>query len=84
MTSRRQPSDGMRVAINLLTDDPDSPSGAHWFWTRVIREMAAMLAEGEDLALVVAGGPGACTRATAPASATSPSRGRTSAGTCAP
>ncbi len=30
----------MRVAINLLTDDPANPSGAHWFWTRVIPEMA--------------------------------------------
>ena len=30
----------MRVAINLLTDDPAHPSGAHWFWTRVIPEMA--------------------------------------------
>jgi len=53
MTLRRQSSDGMRVAINLLTDDPANPSGAHWFWTRVIREMAPMLGEGEELALVV-------------------------------
>ncbi len=53
MTLRRQSSDNMRVAINLLTDDPGNPSGAHWFWTRVIREMAGMLAEGEELALVV-------------------------------
>ena len=30
----------MRVAINLLTDDPAHPSGAHWFWTRIIPEMA--------------------------------------------
>ena len=36
----------MRVAINLLTDDPAHPSGAHWFWTRVIPGMAARLAEG--------------------------------------
>jgi hypothetical protein len=35
----------MRVAINLLTDDPGHPSGAHWFWTRVIPEMARRLAE---------------------------------------
>ena len=33
----------MRVAINLLTDDPGHPSGAHWFWTRVIPEMARRL-----------------------------------------
>jgi glycosyltransferase involved in cell wall biosynthesis len=43
----------MRVAINLLTDDPDNPSGAHWFWTRVIPEMAARLDEGEELHLMV-------------------------------
>src|SRR4051812_40264761 len=53
MTLRRQSSEGMRVAINLLTDDPANPSGAHWFWTRVIREMASMLGEGEELTLVV-------------------------------
>ena len=33
----------MRVAINLLTEDPANPSGAHWFWTRVIPEMAKKL-----------------------------------------
>ncbi len=43
----------MRVAINLLTDDPDHPSGAHWFWTRVIPEMASHLTEDEELHLVV-------------------------------
>jgi glycosyltransferase involved in cell wall biosynthesis len=43
----------MRVAINLLTDDPENPSGAHWFWTRVIPEMAADLTEGEELHLMV-------------------------------
>lgn len=43
----------MRVAINLLTDDPRSPSGAHWFWTRVIPEMSAMLVDGEEFHLVV-------------------------------
>ncbi len=43
----------MRVAINLLTDDPAHPSGAHWFWTRVIPEMAARLADGEELHLLV-------------------------------
>jgi glycosyltransferase involved in cell wall biosynthesis len=43
----------MRVAINLLTDDPDNPSGAHWFWTRVIPEMAKDLTEGEELHLLV-------------------------------
>lgn len=53
MTLRQRSSDHMRVAVNLLTDDPHNPSGAHWFWTRVIREMAAMLADGEELALVV-------------------------------
>ena len=43
----------MRVAINLLTDDPANPSGAHWFWTRVIPEMAARLETGEELHLLV-------------------------------
>lgn len=43
----------MRVAINLLTDDPDHPSGAHWFWTRVIPEMATHLTEDEELHLLV-------------------------------
>lgn len=43
----------MRVAINLLTDDPANPSGAHWFWTRVIPEMAKRLTDGEEFNLVV-------------------------------
>ena len=43
----------MRVAINLLTEDPANPSGAHWFWTRVIPEMASRLETGEELRLVV-------------------------------
>jgi glycosyltransferase involved in cell wall biosynthesis len=43
----------MRVAINLLTDDPGNPSGAHWFWTRVIPEMAQRLEPGEELYLLV-------------------------------
>ncbi|HET8643279.1 MAG TPA: glycosyltransferase family 1 protein [Pseudonocardiaceae bacterium] len=43
----------MRVAINLLTDDPANPSGAHWFWTRIIPEMAKRLTDGEELHLVV-------------------------------
>ena len=43
----------MRVAINLLTEDPRAPSGAHWFWTRVIPEMAARLGPGEELYLLV-------------------------------
>ncbi len=43
----------MRVAINLLTDDPEHPSGAHWFWTRVIPEMARRLAADEELHLLV-------------------------------
>jgi glycosyltransferase involved in cell wall biosynthesis len=43
----------MRVAINLLTDDPENPSGAHWFWTRVIPEMANRLEAGEELHLLV-------------------------------
>lgn len=43
----------MRVAINLLTDNPASPSGAHWFWTRVIPEMSRRLGSGEELHLLV-------------------------------
>jgi glycosyltransferase involved in cell wall biosynthesis len=43
----------MRVAINLLTEDPENPSGAHWFWTRVIPEMASRLEAGEELHLLV-------------------------------
>jgi glycosyltransferase involved in cell wall biosynthesis len=43
----------MRVAINLLTDDPANPSGAHWFWTRMIPEMANRMAEDEEFRLLV-------------------------------
>jgi glycosyltransferase involved in cell wall biosynthesis len=43
----------MRVAVNLLTENPDRPSGAHWFWTRVIPEMATRLESGEELHLLV-------------------------------
>jgi glycosyltransferase involved in cell wall biosynthesis len=43
----------MRVAINLLTENPDHPSGAHWFWTRVIPEVAKRLDKGEELHLLV-------------------------------
>lgn len=43
----------MRVAINLLTENPDAPSGAHWCWTRVVPEMAKRLAYDEELHLLV-------------------------------
>ena len=43
----------MRVAINLLTEDPENPSGAHWFWTRVIPEMSQRLEPSEELHLLV-------------------------------
>lgn len=43
----------MRVAVNLLTEHPDRPSGAHWCWTRVIPEMAKRLEPGEELHLLV-------------------------------
>jgi glycosyltransferase involved in cell wall biosynthesis len=43
----------MRVAINLLPENPGSPSGAHWFWTRIIPEMARRLDPGEELYLLV-------------------------------
>ena len=42
-----------RVAINLLTEDPRNPSGAHWFWTRIIPEMANRLQPGEELHLIL-------------------------------
>jgi glycosyltransferase involved in cell wall biosynthesis len=43
----------VRVAINLLTEDPRHPSGAYWFWTRVIPEMAKQLEGDEELHLMV-------------------------------
>jgi glycosyltransferase involved in cell wall biosynthesis len=43
----------MRVGINLLTEDPSNPSGAHWFWTRVIPAMASRLESAEELHLLV-------------------------------
>ena len=43
----------MRVAINLLTEHPDRPSGAHFCWARVIPEMASRLEVGEELHLLV-------------------------------
>jgi glycosyltransferase involved in cell wall biosynthesis len=43
----------MRAAINLLPENPEHPSGAHWFWTRVIPEMAKRLESGEQLHLLV-------------------------------
>ena len=43
----------LRIAINLLTENPANPSGAHWFWTRVIPEMAQRLDSQEQLFLLV-------------------------------
>lgn len=43
----------MRVAINLLTENPEAPSGAHWCWTRVVPEMAKRLEYNEELHLLV-------------------------------
>jgi hypothetical protein len=64
----------MRVAVNLLTDDPHNPSGAHWFWTRVIPEMALRMRDDEELRLLVSprlrsmhdGYPGPVSRLTFP------------------
>jgi glycosyltransferase involved in cell wall biosynthesis len=53
MPLQRSKQARMRVAINLLTEDPENPSGAHWFWTRVIPEMAKRLETGEELHLMV-------------------------------
>jgi glycosyltransferase involved in cell wall biosynthesis len=52
-TGRRTPPPRLRVAINLLSEHPDNPSGAHCFWTRVIPEMASRLAPGEELHLLM-------------------------------
>ena len=49
-TTRRQTT---RVAVNLLTENPSNPSGAHWFWTRMIPEMAKRLEPNEELHLLV-------------------------------
>ena len=43
----------MRVAINLLSEDPHNPSGAHWFWTRMVPEMVKRLVPGEELHLML-------------------------------
>jgi glycosyltransferase involved in cell wall biosynthesis len=53
MLAERSQQQRMRVAINLLTEHPENPSGAHWFWTRVIPEMAKRLESGEELHLLV-------------------------------
>ncbi len=53
MLLERSPKVPMRVAINLLTEDPANLSGAHWFWTRVIPEMAKRMESGEELHLLV-------------------------------
>jgi glycosyltransferase involved in cell wall biosynthesis len=53
MPVARSPKAPMRVAINLLTEEPAKPSGAYWFWTRVIPEMAKRLESGEELHLLV-------------------------------
>jgi len=51
--SRGKKNARLRVAINLLTEHPETPSGAHWFWTRVIPEMAERLEPHEELHLLV-------------------------------
>jgi len=53
MPAERDQSARMRVAINLLPEDPGKPTGAHWFWTRMIPEMAKRLDLGEELHLLV-------------------------------
>jgi glycosyltransferase involved in cell wall biosynthesis len=53
MLLARGPKSPMRVAINLLTENPGKPSGAYWCWTRVIPEMVRRLAPGEELHLLV-------------------------------
>ena len=41
------------MALNLLTEDPRQPSGAHWCWTRIVPEMASRPQPGETLNLMV-------------------------------
>ena len=41
------------MALNLLTEDPRQPSGAHWCWTRIVPEMANRLLPGEELHLML-------------------------------
>ena len=53
MPAEQNRSARMRVAINLLSEDPRNPTGAHWFWTRMIPEMARRLEPGEELHLLV-------------------------------
>ncbi len=43
----------LRMALNLLTDDPSQPSGAHWCWTRIVPAMANRLLPGEELHLML-------------------------------
>jgi glycosyltransferase involved in cell wall biosynthesis len=43
----------MRVAINLLTDNPENPTGSHWGYSRLVPEMAKRLTSGEELYLIV-------------------------------
>jgi len=43
----------LRIAMNLLSDDPRQPSGAYWCWTRIVPEMANRLLPGEELHLMV-------------------------------
>ena len=73
----------MRVAINLLTDDPANPSGAHWFWTRIIPEMANLLAGTKSSGCWSARSPVRLTRVTGRRLATSRFRGRTRTRKCA-
>jgi glycosyltransferase involved in cell wall biosynthesis len=49
-TTDRSP---LRMALNLLTEDPRQPSGAHWCWTRIVPAMAERLLPGEELHLMV-------------------------------
>jgi glycosyltransferase involved in cell wall biosynthesis len=48
-----RPLNPLRMAINLLTEDPRTPSGAHWCWTKVVPEMADRLLPSEELHLMV-------------------------------
>jgi glycosyltransferase involved in cell wall biosynthesis len=43
----------MRVAINLLTENPRAPSGAQQFWQHVIAAMIPLLNQDDELFLIV-------------------------------
>ena len=72
----------LRMALNLLTDDPSQPSGAHWCWTWIVPAMANRLLPGEELHLMLSPSARTISPTTGMAFVASPSPGRTSIGSC--